>query len=58
MPTYNYRCKKCGDELEAFHGMTESPDIKCQCGGDTYKIISSIEGVHFKGNGFYKNSKK
>lgn len=29
MPTYNYECEKCGNVQEEFHGMMESPKIKC-----------------------------
>ena len=29
MPTYEYKCKKCGHEFEEFQSMTAEPKAKC-----------------------------
>ena len=39
MPTYDYRCKKCGKEFEAFAHIEVCEDRKCACGGDTEILI-------------------
>jgi len=54
MPTYEYLCKKCGHEFEAFQSMMEKPLKKCpNCGGIVKRLISSGAGLIFKGSGFY-----
>lgn len=55
MPTYDYGCKACGTEFEAFHGMTEQPRIACpKCGsGETARLLAGGAGLIFKGSGFY-----
>lgn len=56
MPTYDYECQKCGNVFEVFHGMSESPKVKCTkkaCGGTAKKQIGAGSGLIFKGSGFY-----
>jgi putative FmdB family regulatory protein len=54
MPTYEYRCEKCGHEFEAFQTMTEPPVEKCPaCAGKVQRLISGGAGFLFKGSGFY-----
>jgi len=55
MPTYEYVCKKCGHELEAFQSMKDAPLKKCpECGKLSLKrLIGSGAGLIFKGSGFY-----
>ncbi len=53
MPTYQYRCRACGDELEAFQKFTDPALTECpSCMGELRKIFSAV-GVVFKGSGFY-----
>lgn len=53
MPTYQYRCTGCSQELEAFQKFTDAPLQDCpSCGGQLRKVFSSV-GVVFKGAGFY-----
>jgi putative FmdB family regulatory protein len=55
MPTYEYRCKDCGHELEAQQAFTDDPLTECpSCGGTLKKRFGSV-GIAFKGSGFYKN---
>jgi putative FmdB family regulatory protein len=64
MPTYDYQCEKCGKTFEVFHGMSETPAVKCTkrgCAGRARKLIGAGSGLIFKGSGFYitdyKNAK-
>ena len=57
MPTYEYKCKKCGYQFEEFQNITEKPLTKCPkkgCKGTVYRIISTGAGFLFKGSGFYE----
>ena len=54
MPTYEYKCQKCGKVFEKFHKMTERPRVKCpKCGAKAKKLIGTGAGIIFKGEGFY-----
>lgn len=62
MPTYEYRCEKCGHEFEAFHSISAAPLKQCPedlCArkkwgrGKVVKKISAGAGLLFKGGGFY-----
>jgi putative FmdB family regulatory protein len=58
MPTYEYRCKDCGHELEAQQAFTDDPLTECpSCGGALKKKFGSV-GISFKGSGFYKNDSR
>ena len=55
MPTYDYKCENCGNEIEVFQSIKDAPLTKCEkCGKDTLKkMISGGAGLIFKGSGFY-----
>lgn len=56
MPTYEYKCNKCGLIFEVFQSMKDDPLKKCQkqdCDGEVTRLISAGAGLIFKGNGFY-----
>ena len=58
MPTYDYRCKACGEELEVFQSFTDDPLTTCEaCGGELRKLFGA-PGIAFKGSGFYKNDSR
>ena len=56
MPTYDYRCKACGHELEIFHSISDSPKRKCpKCSKlKLERQIGTGAAVIFKGSGFYE----
>jgi putative FmdB family regulatory protein len=57
MPTYNYRCSRCGD-LEFYQSMYESPFIDCpKCRSKNFTKIITTPAVTFNGPGFYSTDK-
>ena len=58
MPTYQYACTACGEQLEAVQAFTDAPLTDCPaCGGRLRKVFSAV-GVVFKGSGFYKTDSR
>ncbi len=58
MPTYVYRCAKCGEQLEAFQSFADAPLKKhSDCGGKLTKVLSAA-GIVLKGAGFYKTDNR
>ncbi len=53
MPIYEYKCRKCGKQFEAFQGITE-PELKsCRfCKGKVNKLVS-LSSFSLKGSGWY-----
>jgi len=56
MPTYEYICRACGHEFEAFQSMSDSAKRKCpKCGKNSLeRKIGMGAAVLFKGSGFYQ----
>lgn len=65
MPTYDYRCDRCGATFERWQSMKDDALTVCpltdgpaECvapgHGPVKKVFSSV-GISFKGSGFYKN---
>lgn len=55
MPTYTYRCAKCGDEFEVFQSMSDPPLRRCRkCRGALRRILQPV-GIVLKGSGFHRN---
>lgn len=53
MPTYRYKCNKCGHEFEVRQRMSDDPLSECPvCGGGVRRVVGSV-GIVFKGSGFY-----
>ncbi len=53
MPTYEYKCAKCG-VFEKFQSIKEEPIKTCpKCETDVNRIISKNVGVVYKTGGFY-----
>src|SRR4051812_30968209 len=58
MPTYEYRCKDCSEQLEVVQAFTDDPLTECPaCGGPLRKVFGNI-GITFKGSGFYKTDSR
>ena len=58
MPTYEYRCKSCGEHLEVVQSFKDDPLTECPaCGGSLRKVFGNI-GIAFKGSGFYKTDSR
>lgn len=56
MPTYEYRCGKCGYKFSQFQKITEPALSECpRCWGKdcVERLISGGGGLIFKGSGFY-----
>lgn len=54
MPTYEYKCKSCGNKFEKFQSITAEPIMNCpRCDGEVERLISPGAGFIFKGSGFY-----
>jgi len=58
MPTYEYRCRECGEPLEVVQSFSDDPLTECPaCGGSLRKVFNSV-GISFKGSGFYKTDSR
>jgi putative FmdB family regulatory protein len=55
MPTYEYKCNKCGHQFEQMQGITSKSLRKCpKCGKSALKrLIGKGATLIFKGSGFY-----
>jgi len=50
MPTYEYRCQKCGHRFERTQGIKDAPLKRCpQCGSEVQRVITGGGGFLFKG---------
>lgn len=59
MPTYDYKCTKCGVIKEYTHAMSESCNPSCkECSGKMIRYIGKPIATHFKGSGFYSNDNR
>lgn len=53
MPTYEYRCTDCGEDLEVVQAMSDEPLRSCpRCAGELRKRFSAAALV-FRGSGFH-----
>ncbi|GLZ76639.1 hypothetical protein Afil01_14460 [Actinorhabdospora filicis] len=58
MPTYQYACTNCGEQLEVVQKFTDEALKVCpNCSGDLRKVFSAV-GVVFKGSGFYRTDNR
>ncbi|MGH3158871.1 MAG: FmdB family zinc ribbon protein [Streptosporangiaceae bacterium] len=58
MPTYEYACTSCGEQLEAVQRFSDDPLTVCPaCGGALRKVFSPV-GIVFKGSGFYRTDSR
>jgi putative FmdB family regulatory protein len=53
LPLYEYRCRKCGAQIEKIQKFSDPPLETCQaCGGPLERLLSS-PAIQFKGSGWY-----
>ncbi len=58
MPTYQYTCTDCGEQVEVVQKFTDDPLAVCPaCGGKLRKVFSPV-GIVFKGSGFYRTDSR
>jgi len=58
MPTYQYRCTECGDDIEAVQKFSDAALTECpSCAGSLRKVYNAV-GVVFRGSGFYRNDSR
>jgi putative FmdB family regulatory protein len=58
VPTYQYACTTCGEQVEAVQRFTDDPLTVCPaCGGNLRKVFSPV-GIVFKGSGFYRTDSR
>lgn len=58
MPIYEYKCRKCGKQFEAFQGITEPELNSCQyCDGKVDRLVS-MTSFSLKGSGWYATDYK
>jgi putative FmdB family regulatory protein len=58
MPTYEYRCKKCGEHIEVVQSFNDAPlKVHSGCKGQLVKVFSPV-GIVLKGSGFYKTDNR
>jgi putative FmdB family regulatory protein len=59
MPTYEYKCRKCGHQFEKFQSITAAPAKTCpKCKGKVVRMLTFGAGIIFKGSGFYQTDYK
>ena len=58
MPTYQYACTECGEQLEKVQKFSDDPLTVCpNCDGRLRKVFSPV-GIVFKGSGFYRTDSR
>jgi putative FmdB family regulatory protein len=58
VPTYQYACTSCGEQLEVVQKFTDDALTVCPvCAGRLRKVFSPV-GVVFKGSGFYRTDSR
>jgi putative FmdB family regulatory protein len=58
VPTYQYACTECGEQLEVVQKFSDDPlTVHDACGGRLRKVFSPV-GIVFKGSGFYRTDSR
>jgi len=58
MPTYQYRCAKCGEQFELWQSIHDEALQKHPgCGGSVTKVMAPA-GIVLKGSGFYRTDSR
>jgi putative FmdB family regulatory protein len=58
MPTYQYRCAKCGEQFELWQSIHDEALMRHPgCGGEVTKVMAPA-GIVLKGSGFYRTDSR
>ncbi len=58
VPTYQYACTSCGEQLEVVQKFTDDALTECPaCAGRLRKVFNAV-GIVFKGSGFYRTDNR
>ncbi|HMF84398.1 MAG TPA: FmdB family zinc ribbon protein [Acidimicrobiia bacterium] len=58
MPTYQYRCSKCGEQFELWQSIHDDAlERHPGCGGSITKVMAPA-GIVLKGSGFYRTDSR
>jgi len=58
MPTYQYRCAKCGEQFELWQSIHDDAlNRHPGCGGEVTKVMAPA-GIVLKGSGFYRTDSR
>jgi putative FmdB family regulatory protein len=58
VPTYQYACTTCGNQLEVVQSFSDAALTECPvCDGQLRKVFSAV-GIVFKGSGFYRTDSR
>ena len=58
MPTYEYRCRECGESLDVVQSFTDDPLTECPACEGELKEVFAAPSIALKGDGFYKNDSR
>jgi putative FmdB family regulatory protein len=60
MPTYEFRCKTCGNRFDVTRSFTEEGTPACTSCGEADAVVKVFPkvGIAFKGSGFYKTDSR
>jgi len=59
MPIYEYKCEKCGHQMEVLQRMSDDPLKDCpECNASEMKKLVSAAGFRLSGSGWYETDFK
>ena len=59
MPIYDYKCSKCGHQVEIIQKISDKPIKMCpKCGKSSFKKLISAPSFRLKGGGWYETDFK
>ena len=59
MPIYDYKCSKCGHQMEVIQKITDDPKTVCpKCESKSLKKLISAPSFRLKGSGWYETDFK
>jgi putative FmdB family regulatory protein len=51
MPTYEFKCPRCDNKVDAFFNFHEKHELKCDCGAEMEKVYQANAAI-FRGGGW------